>query len=143
MSLLPLTETEADEGELVPVCAQITNGTLERNVSLKVQASEINGNINTLAGGLNIFLIIAVVSDDITDEMITFLVGDETGVIRCVNVSITQDDILETNETYQLSLIRLAADEDIVEIGRGTENITIIDNDSGFGIATVCKLCFI
>ena len=54
-----------------------------------------------------------------------------------VNFTITDDSILECNETFTLSLVSLDTVRLQINPGRGQANVTIIDDDSRFYIFTI------
>lgn len=66
--------------------------------------------------------------DDYTDltTVLTFTADDVIRDVRCVNVSINDDDILEGDQEFTLSLSSL----DPVVFGTNQATVLIIDNDS-------------
>ena len=61
------------------------------------------------------------------DAVLTFMSGSITGAVSCVNLTADDDEFLEINETYQLSLEAMEAGI-VVDVG-STMDITILDND--------------
>ncbi len=57
----------------------------------------------------------------------SFISGSTDNDVRCVNITILDDDSLEGNQTFTLTVT--TPDPDVM-LGSGTITITIIDNDS-------------
>ena len=133
MTLLPLNITELDEGNHFAVCIQVSNGTLGRDISLRVIGSTISGRSIRFHQFSSFELaIVGEDSPEIPDFIVSngglvdFASGVTTGYVGCVNVS-TEDNILETNETYQF---RIAPVTKIIRVTGEPVKVTIIDNDS-------------
>lgn len=57
----------------------------------------------------------------------TFTSGSINGATRCANISILDDNALEVNENFTLTL---STEDSNIKIGTSVTTITIIDNDS-------------
>ncbi len=68
------------------------------------------------------------VADDYSGVMdIMFLSGDSAGDMRCINVSITMDDVLEMAESL---IFTLATPNSLVIIQKNMAMVTITNDDS-------------
>ena len=61
-----------------------------------------------------------------SQQLLTFPAGTSTGVMSCVDVSITDDSAVEGDETFTVSL---TSSSPIVTLGNDQVTITITDND--------------
>lgn len=134
VSFLSPLEAEVVEGQLERVCVGVTNGVLEQDVSIVIQLSGPEGcyALHTLHCCNITYVHVVVISNQsshdvlLFDEAIMFLSGDSIGATECFNISTVDDNSLEVNETYLLSI---ETDTNGVEIINGVVVITIIDND--------------
>lgn len=61
-------------------------------------------------------------------ESLTFLSGETIGALRCVNVSIVDDEAIEDDEMFSITISSTGA---VQALGNTTANITILqDSDS-------------
>ena len=59
----------------------------------------------------------------------TFISGSSDGDVVCTTIMLLDDDALEGNQTFTLSIIRALDDDPGVLIGINTTIITLTDND--------------
>ena len=60
--------------------------------------------------------------------IVTFTSGESDGGVLCRNISVTDDDILESTETYTVSL---TSEDDDVTITIPTASVIILDQIDG------------
>ena len=58
---------------------------------------------------------------------LVFTAGTSNGTMQCINVTIIDDSLVESNETFTVTLI---TSNSVVELGNNLTTITITDTDS-------------
>ena len=134
-----MNATEGDPGGVVQVCAQITGNSAatvisapilvtlainENSPGMKPMATSMMSVSNTAT-----FPVSAVAGSDFDSSVtLEFAKGAKHGDISCINISITDDNALEEEESFVVSLDSITGNH---ALGNTTETIvTIIDDDS-------------
>jgi len=126
---IPLTTIIGEGDGMVRVCATLSAvEATERNLTVTLTTSSGTGKQDNLCSFVTSATFTATATDDYihTSNDITFNSGSAAASTGCTNISIIDDNALESNQTFTVTLT--TSDPDVI-LGSNVTTITIVDND--------------
>ena len=115
-------------------CVTLTtaeNVILDVNITVEMNTMDDTGKTQVFfRKGTDLFLLLAMSMDyqSLMNEMVVFLVGDNNGTERCVNITIEEDMLVECEEEFNVTLT-IITDKPNLILDQSTTIVSIIDSD--------------